>query len=60
LKHIPVIVLTSSRNDEDILRSYDLHANCYISKPIKFREFVKVVHSIEEFWFTIVTLPRAD
>ena len=57
LGHIPVVVLTSSQDEEDILRSYRLHANCYISKPIRFGEFVKVVKSIEEFWFTIVTLP---
>ena len=57
LGHIPVVVLTSSQDEEDILRSYRLHANCYISKPIRFGEFVKVVQSIEEFWFTIVTLP---
>ena len=57
LGHIPVVVLTSSQDEEDILQSYRLHANCYISKPIRFGEFVKVVKSIEEFWFTIVTLP---
>ena len=51
-KHIPVVILTSSQDEEDILRSYRLHANCYISKPIRFGEFVKVVKSIEEFWFT--------
>ena len=56
-KHIPVVILTSSQDEEDILQSYRLHANCYISKPIRFGEFVKVVKSIEEFWFTIVTLP---
>ena len=56
LKHIPVVILTSSQEDEDILRSYRLHANCYISKPIRFGEFVKVVQAIQEFWFTIVTL----
>jgi two-component system, chemotaxis family, response regulator Rcp1 len=57
LKHIPVVILTSSQADEDILRSYRLHANCYISKPIRFSEFVKVVQSIQEFWFAIVALP---
>ncbi len=60
LGHIPVVVLTSSQDEEDILRSYRLHANCYISKPIRFGEFVKVVKSIEEFWFTIVTRPRNE
>ena len=59
-EHIPVVILTSSQDEEDILRSYRLHANCYISKPIRFGEFVKVVKSIEEFWFTIVTLPRNE
>ncbi len=59
-KHIPVVILTSSQDEEDILRSYRLHANCYISKPIRFGEFVKVAKSIEEFWFTIVTLPRNE
>jgi len=60
LRHIPVVVLTSSQDEEDILRSYRLYANCYISKPIGFGEFVKVVQSIEEFWFTIVTLPTTQ
>jgi len=57
LRHIPVIVLTSSQIEEDIMKSYQLHANCYISKPIMFAEFVKVVRAVEDFWFTIVTLP---
>ena len=60
LKHIPVIVLTSSQAEEDILESYRMHASCYISKPIRFREFVKVVHAIENFWFATVSLPRVD
>jgi CheY-like chemotaxis protein len=58
LSTIPVVVLTSSKSEEDIIKSYHLHANCYIAKPITFHEFVKVVKLIEEFWFTIVTLPR--
>jgi two-component system, chemotaxis family, response regulator Rcp1 len=57
LKDIPVVVLTSSKDEEDILRSYKLHANCYIAKPIRFQQFVQVVKAIEEFWFTIVALP---
>jgi two-component system, chemotaxis family, response regulator Rcp1 len=57
LKRIPVVVLTSSRDEEDILRSYNLHANCYITKPIDLNQFIKVVQSIEDFWFTIVKLP---
>lgn len=57
LKQIPVIVLTVSSAEEDILKSYNLHANCYLTKPIEFTDFVKVVQSIEEFWLTIVRLP---
>jgi len=57
LRQIPVIVLTVSSAEEDILRSYNLHANCYLTKPIEFTDFVKVVQSIEEFWLTIVRLP---
>jgi len=58
LKRIPVVILTSSSAEEDILRSYNLHANCYITKPIDFKQFTKVVHSIEDFWLTIVKLPN--
>ena len=58
LKHIPVVVLTTSQAESDILRSYELHANCFISKPVDFAEFVQVVKSIESFWFSIVRLPR--
>ncbi|MGB9006430.1 MAG: response regulator [Candidatus Aminicenantales bacterium] len=57
LKRIPVVVLTISKNEEDILRSYNLHANCYITKPIDLNQFVKVVQAIEDFWLTIVKLP---
>jgi len=57
LRHIPVVVLTTSSADEDILRSYDLHANCYITKPVDFDRFISVVKSIEDFWLTIVRLP---
>jgi chemotaxis family two-component system response regulator Rcp1 len=57
LKDIPVVVLTSSEDEEDILRSYKLHANCYITKPVTFQQFVQVVKAIEGFWFSIVTLP---
>ncbi|HVZ35026.1 MAG TPA: response regulator [Polyangiaceae bacterium] len=53
---IPVVVLTTSRAEEDILRTYRLHANCYITKPVDLDQFVRVVQSIEEFWFTIVRL----
>ena len=57
LKAIPVIVLTTSHSDEDILQSYQLNANCYITKPIDFQHFIDVVKSIENFWLTVVTLP---
>ena len=57
LKHIPVIILTVSRDEKDILESYRLHANCYISKPVKFEDFAEIVRSLENFWFSIVTHP---
>ena len=57
LKSIPVVVLTTSSAEEDIIRSYDLNAKCDISKPLDFNQFVKVVKSIEDFWLTIVKLP---
>jgi chemotaxis family two-component system response regulator Rcp1 len=57
LKTIPIIVLTTSRSDEDILKSYQLNANCYITKPVDFAHFIDVVKSIENFWLTVVTLP---
>ena len=57
LKSIPVVIMTTSREEEDVLKMYNLHANCYITKPIDFIQFIKVVHSIEDFWFTIVRLP---
>ena len=58
LKRIPVVVLTTSENDEDILTSYDLHANCYITKPVDMSRFIQIVKTIEGFWFSIVKLPR--
>jgi len=57
LKRIPVVVLTTSKAKEDILKSYNLQANCYITKPVDFDEFVKVIKSIKDFWLTIVKLP---
>lgn len=57
LKRIPVVVLTTSQAEEDILKAYNLAANCYISKPVDFDRFVKIVQSIENFWFTVVKLP---
>ena len=57
LKRIPVVILTTSKAEEDVLRSYNLHANCYVTKPIDLNQFLKVVKSIEDFWLTIVVLP---
>lgn len=57
LKTIPVVILTTSQAEEDILRAYSLHANCYITKPVDFVQFIKIVRSIEDFWLSIVTLP---
>jgi chemotaxis family two-component system response regulator Rcp1 len=57
LRRIPVAILTTSKADEDIIKSYDLHANCYIVKPVDMERFIAVVKSIEDFWFTIVKLP---
>ncbi|MEH2154653.1 MAG: response regulator [Nostoc sp.] len=57
LKRIPVVVLTTSQAEEDILKAYNLCANCYITKPVDFDQFVKIVQSIENFWFAIVKLP---
>jgi two-component system response regulator len=57
LKRIPVVILTTSQAEEDILKAYNLNANCYISKPVDFEQFRKVVKVVEEFWLTIVKLP---
>ena len=57
LKMIPVVILTTSQAEEDVLRAYSLHANCYITKPVDFSKFIKIVRTIEEFWLTVVTLP---
>ncbi len=57
LKQIPVVILTTSAAEEDIIRSYSLHANCYVTKPLGIDQFLAVVRSIESFWFTIVKLP---
>jgi CheY-like chemotaxis protein len=54
---IPVVILTISKDEQDILKSYDLHANCYITKPVDLTQFINVVKSIEDFWLTIVKLP---
>ena len=57
LRRIPVVVLTTSSAEQDILKTYDLHANCYITKPVNLDQFSAVVKALEEFWFTIVRLP---
>ena len=57
LRHIPVVVLTISQDEEDVIKAYNLHANCYIIKPLDLNQFLKVVKSIEDFWLTIVKLP---
>jgi chemotaxis family two-component system response regulator Rcp1 len=58
LKAIPVVILTTSRNEEDIAKAYGLHANCYVTKPLDFEQFLTIVNKIEEFWITIVKLPK--
>ena len=58
LRRIPVVVLTASEADEDVLRSYDLHANAYVTKPISFDTFVEIVHKIDAFFLSVVRLPR--
>lgn len=60
LRRIPVVVLTTSKADEDVLRSYNLHANCFITKPIELDEFFKVIRMIENFWLTVVKLPNIE
>jgi two-component system response regulator len=57
LRRVPVVVLTTSSDEQDILKSYNLHANCYITKPIDLEQFTRVVQSIQDFWFSIVVLP---
>lgn len=57
LKQIPVVVLTTSRAEEDILRSYELHANCYVTKPVELDQFLSVIRSLDEFWLSVVRLP---
>jgi chemotaxis family two-component system response regulator Rcp1 len=57
LRSIPVVILTTSKAEEDVLRSYDLHANCYVTKPVDLDKFIVVVQSIDRFWLTVVTLP---
>jgi CheY-like chemotaxis protein len=56
-KQIPVVILTTSEAEEDVLKSYELHANCYVTKPVDLEKFIQVVQSIDRFWLTVVTLP---
>ncbi len=60
LKHIPVVVLTTSKADEDIVKTYNLHANAYITKPVDLARFAEIIHVLNEFWFTIVKLPPKE
>jgi len=57
LKSVPIVVLTTSSAEEDIIRTYNNHANCYITKPVDFDQFLKVINAIEDFWLTVVSLP---
>ena len=57
LKRIPVVILTTSEAEQDIIKTYDLHANCYVTKPVDLTQFLKVVRLIEDFWLSIVRLP---
>lgn len=59
LKRIPVVILTTSEAEEDVLRTYDLNASCYVAKPVDLDRFIQVVKKIEDFWFTVVKLPPA-
>jgi chemotaxis family two-component system response regulator Rcp1 len=59
LKTIPVVVLTTSADDQDVARAYSQHANCYITKPVDLEQFLRVVQSIEDFWLTLVRLPES-
>jgi CheY-like chemotaxis protein len=59
LKLIPVVILTTSQAEEDVIRAYALNANCYVTKPVDFLQFTRIVQAIESFWLTVVTLPSA-
>lgn len=60
LKVIPIVVMTSSSSEEDVLKSYQHHANCYVTKPVDFNQFQKIVQTLDTFWFTIVQLPPKE
>lgn len=57
-KYIPIVVLTTSSSKEDVIKTYGNHANCYITKPVDFDRFLKVIRSIEDFWLKMIELPR--
>ena len=59
LRQIPIVILTTSQAEEDIVRTYNLHANCYVNKPVDLEQFIEVVKSINNFWFSVVKLPHA-
>lgn len=60
LSRIPIVILTTSQAEEDVMKTYDLHANCYVTKPVDLDQFVKIVKSLNNFWFEMVTLPEGD
>jgi CheY-like chemotaxis protein len=60
LRMIPVVILTTSQAEEDIVRSYDLHANCFVTKPVDLSQLVKVVQALDQFWFGVVQLPEKN
>jgi two-component system, chemotaxis family, response regulator Rcp1 len=60
LNHIPVLILTTSQADQDVLHSYQLHANCFITKPVALRQFMRVIEAVQLFWLDIATLPTTD
>jgi two-component system, chemotaxis family, response regulator Rcp1 len=60
LKSIPVVILTTSEAEQDIVKTYELHANCYVTKPVDLEQFVKIARLIEDFWFSVVKLPPND
>jgi len=57
LRAIPVVVLSSADSQQDVLRSYELHANCHITKPVIFKDFVEIINRVSSFWFSVVVLP---
>jgi CheY-like chemotaxis protein len=59
LRRIPVVIMTTSDQERDVLKAYNLHANCFVNKPVDVREFINIVRSIEDFWLTVVKLPAA-